>query len=124
MKKIKIYAKLILVQFLTRFKKAKEYEVPRCGVSFTKMTNLANEVKGIKIVEGQDTKATIFIVKSKAPEIVYGFVSQMAELVVPNIKSPSKKDQKKMNELGAYIREIQPLMKDLALYQQASELMA
>jgi len=121
--KLKLYTKLFLAQTKTKFKKAKEYEIPRCGVSFTKMSNLAEEVKGIKTVEGQDTKATTFLVKSKAPEIIFGFVSQMPELVVPNIASPSKKDQKKLQELGAYIRKIQPLMKDLELYQEASTLM-
>jgi len=84
------------------------------------MSNLAEEVKGVKVVKDQDTKATTFKVSSKAPEVVFGFVSQMAELVVPNVKSPSKKDQKKLNELGAYIKEIQPLMKDFELYQEAS----
>jgi len=118
--KIKTYSKLILVQLKTKFRKPVEYEIPRCGVSFTKMTNLAEEVKGIKIVKDQDTKATIFRVKSKAPEVVFGFVSQMAELVVPNIDSPSKKDQKKLSELGTYIRKLQPLMKYLELYQEAS----
>lgn len=121
MGKVKLYAKLFLAQTKTKFKKAQEYEIPRCGVSFTKMSKLADEVKGIKIVEDQDTKATIFRVKSKAPEMIFGFVSQMAELVVPNIASPSKKDQKKLNELGAYIRKLQPLMKDLELYQKAAE---
>lgn len=123
MGKVKLYGKLFWAQFKTRFKKAKEYDVPRCGVSFTKMTKLAEEVQGIKVVKEQDTKATTFKVTAKAPEIVFGFVSQMAELVVPNIDSPSKKDQKKLNELGTYIRKIQPLMKDLELYQQASALM-
>jgi len=121
--KVKIYAKLFWAQFKTKFKKAKEYEVPRCGVSYTKMAKLADEVQGIKAVKDQDTKATTFKVTAKAPEIVFGFVSQMAELVVPNIDSPSKKDQKKLNELGVYIRKLQPQMKDLELYQQASALM-
>ncbi len=110
----------MLVQLKTKFKKPVEYEIPRCGVSFTKMSRLAEEVKGIKIIKDQDTKATTFKVTTKAPEIVFSYVSQMAELVVPNIASPSKKDQKKLNELGAYIRKLQPLMKDLELYQQAS----
>jgi alanyl-tRNA synthetase len=118
--KLKLYSKLLLVQLKTKFKKAKEYEVPRCGVSFTKMTRLADEVKGIKIVKEQDTKATTFRISAKAPEIVFGYVSQMAELVVPNIDSPSKKDQKKLSELGAYIRKLQPLMKDIELYKEAS----
>jgi len=121
--KVKLYSKLLLAQFKTKFKKPKEYEIPRCGVSFTKMTKLADEVKGIKIVKDQDTKSTTFKVSSKSPEIVFAFVSQMAELVVPNIDSPSKKDQKKLNELGVYIRKLQPLMKDLELYQEASTLM-
>ena len=120
MGKVKLYSKLILAQFKTKFKKPVEYQIPRCGVSFTKMTNLADEVKGIKIVKDQDTKATTFRVTAKAPEIVFSYVSQMAELVVPNIQSPSKKDQKKLNELGLYIRKLQPLMKDLELYQEAS----
>ena len=120
MGKVKLYSKLIFAQFKTKFKKPREYNVPRCGVSFTKMSNLAEEVKGVKVVKDQDTKATTFKVSSKAPEVVFGFVSQMAELVVPNVKSPSKKDQKKLNELGAYIKEIQPLMKDFELYQEAS----
>jgi hypothetical protein len=84
------------------------------------MTKLADEVKGIKVVKEQDTKASTFIVKSKAPEIVFSFVSQMAEFVVPNINSPSKKDQKKLNELGAYIKKLQPLMTDFELYKEAS----
>ena len=120
MGKVKLYSRLILAQFKTKFKKPREYDVPRCGVSFTKMSNLAEEIKGIKIVKDQDTKATTFKVRTKAPEVVFSFVSQMAELVVPNVKSPSKKDQKKLNELGAYIKEIQPLMKDFELYQEAS----
>ena len=123
MGKVKLFAKLFLAQTKTRFKKAQEYEIPRCGVSFTKMTNLAEEVKGINVVKDQDTKATTFRVKSKAPEIVFAYVSQMAELVVPNINSPSKKDQKKLSELGAYIKKMQPLMKDLELYQEASTFM-
>lgn len=123
MGKIKIYSKLLLAQFKTKFKKRIEYDIPRCGVSFTKMSRLADEVKGIKIIEGQDTKATIFKVNSKSPEIIFSFVSQMAELVVPNIDSPSKKDQKKLNELGVYIRKLQPLMKNLELYKEASTLM-
>ena len=44
----------------------------------------------------------------------------MAEIVVPNINSPSKKDQKKLSELGAYIKEIEPLMKDFELYKESS----
>lgn len=120
MGKVKLYSKLFWAQTKTKFKKPLEYEVPRCGVSFTKMSNLAEEVKGIKIIKDQDTKATVFRVSAKAPEIVFSFVSQMAELVVPNIDSPSKKDQKKLNELGAYIKKLQPLMKDFELYQEAS----
>ena len=120
MGKVKLYAKLIFAQFKTKFKKPRKYEIPRCGVSFTKMSNLAEEVKGVKIVKDQDTKATTFKVNSKSPEIVFSFVSQMAEIVVPNINSPSKKDQKKLSELGAYIKEIQPLMKDFELYKEAS----
>jgi hypothetical protein len=84
------------------------------------MSRLADEVKGIKIVKDQDTKATTFKIAAKAPEIIFGFVSQMAELVVPNINSPSKKDQKKMNELTGYIKKLKPLMKDLELYKEAS----
>ncbi len=120
MGKLKLYSRLIFVQFKTKFKKPKEYVVPRCGVSFTKMTNLADEVKGVKPIKDQDTKATVYKIKSKSPELVFSFVSQMAELVVPNIDSPSKKDQKKLQELGAYIRKLQPLMKDLDLYKEAS----
>ncbi|MGB0887145.1 MAG: hypothetical protein ACPGSL_03385 [Vicingaceae bacterium] len=122
MGKAKIYSKLALAQFKTKFKKAKGYEIPRCGVSFTKMSNLADEVKGIKIVDPQDTKATTFKVTAKAPEIVFSFVSQMAELIVPNIDSPSKKDQKKLNELSLYIKKLLPTMKDLELYKEASKL--
>lgn len=118
--KLKLYSKIALAQFKTKFKKPLEYEIPRCGVSFTKMTKLAAEVKGINPVEGQNTKALVFIIKAKSPEIVFSFVSQMAELVVPNIDSPSKKDQKKLNELGVYMRKLQPLMKDLELYKEAS----
>jgi len=84
------------------------------------MSNLAEEIKGIKIVKDQDTKATTFKVSSKAPEIVFSFVSQMAELVVPNVNSPSKKDQKKLSELGAYIKKLEPMMKDFELYKEAS----
>ena len=120
MGKVKLYSKLLLAQFKTKFKKPREYEIPRCGVSFTKMTNLAEEVKGIKVVNDQDTKSTTFRVKSKSPEIVFSFVSQMSELVVPNINSPSKKDQKKLTELRAYIKQLIPLMKDFELYKEAS----
>lgn len=87
------------------------------------MTKLADEAKGIKVVENQDTKSTIFKINSKSPEIVFGLVSQMAELVIPNTGSPSKKDQKKLVELGAYIKKLQPLMKDLELYKEASTLL-
>lgn len=120
MGKLKLYSKLLLVQLKTKFKKSRTYEVPRCGVSYTKLAKLAEEVKGVKAVKNQDTKATTFKVASKAPEMVFGFVSQMAELVVPNISSPSKKDQKKLNELGAYIKQLQPLMTDFELYKEAS----
>ncbi len=120
MGKIKLYSRLIFTQFKTKFKKPVEYEIPRCGVSFTKMTRLADEVKGIKPLKDQDTKALTYRLSAKAPEIVFGFVSQMAELVVPNIASPSKKDQKKLSELTSYIRKLQPLMKDLELYKEAS----
>jgi hypothetical protein len=120
MGKVKLYSKLLLAQFKTKFKKPREYEVPRCGVSFTKMTRLADEVKGIKIVKDQDTKSISFKVSSKSPETVFSFVSQMAELVVPNIDSPSKKDQKKLSELRAYIKKLQPMMKDFELYKEAS----
>lgn len=120
MGKVKLYSKLLLVQFKTKFKKLREYEIPRCGVSYTKMTNLANEVKGIKVVNDQETKSTTFKVKSKSPEIVFSFVSQMSELVVPNINSPSKKDQKKMAELRTYTKQLIPLMKDFELYKEAS----
>ena len=123
MGKVKLYSKLILAQFKTKFKKPREYEIPRCGVSFTKMTKLADEVKGVKVVKDQDTKATVFRVTSKAPETIFAFVSQMTELVVPDTGSPSKKDQKKLTELGAYIKELEPLMKDLELYKEASTLM-
>lgn len=120
MGKFKLYTKLLLVQLKTKFKKSQEYEVPRCGVSFTKMTKLADEVQGVKPVKDQDTKAATYRVTSKSPEIVFGFVSQMAELIVPNIDSPSKKDQKKLNELGAYIKKLQPLMTNFELYKEAS----
>jgi len=121
--KVKIYAKIILAQIKTKFKKPVVYEIPRCGVSFTKMTKLANEVKGIRIVKEQDTKSTIFKIKSKAPEIVFALVSQMAEFVVPNLNSPSKKDKQKLLELGAYIKKLQPLIKDIELYKEASAFM-
>ena len=121
--KVKIYAKIILAQIKTKFKKPVVYEIPRCGVSFTKMTKLADEVKGIKIVKEQDTKSTIFKIKSKAPEIVFALVSQMAEFVVPNLNSPSKKDKQKLLELGAYIKKLQPLIKDIELYKEASAFM-
>ena len=120
--KIKIYAKIILAQIATKFKKPREYEIPRCGISFTKMTKLADELKGIKIVKEQDTKSTIFKIKSKAPEIVFALVSQMAEFVFPSSGSPSKKDKQKLMELDAYIKKLQPLMKNLDLYKEASNL--
>jgi len=121
--KVKIYAKIILAQIKTKFKKPVVYEIPRCGVSFTKMTKLADEVKGIKIVKEQDTKAKIFKVNSKSPEMVFAYVSQMAEFVVPNLNSPSKKDKHKLLELGAYIKKLQPLIKDIELYKEASAFM-
>lgn len=120
MGKLKLYSKLFLVQFKTKFKKSLAYEIPRCGVSFTKMSKLADEVKGIKIAKDQDTKAITFKITSKSPETVFSFVSQMAEIVVPNIGSPSKKDQKNLNELGAYIKILHPLMTNLELYKEAS----
>lgn len=120
MGKVKVFSKLLLIQLKNRFKKSQQYDIPRCGVSFTKMTKLAEEVKGIKMIKDQDTKTTTFKVSSKSPEIVFSFVSQMGELVVPNISSPSKKDQKKLNELGAYIKKLQPLMTNFELYKEAS----
>ena len=123
MGKFKVYSKILLKQIVTKFKKPVVYEIPRCGVSFTKMTKLADEVKGIKIVKEQDTKSTIFKIKSKAPEIVFALVSQMAEFVVPNLNSPSKKDKQKLLELGAYIKKLQPLIKDIELYKEASAFM-
>lgn len=122
MGKFKVYSKILLKQIATKFKNPVVYEIPRCGVSFTKMTKLADEVKGIKIVKEQDTKSTIFKIKSKAPEIVFALVSQMAEFVVPSSGSPSKKDKQKLMELGAYIKKLQPLMKNLDLYKEASNL--
>ena len=122
MGKFKVYSKILLKQVITKFKKPVVYEIPRCGVSFTKMTKLADEVKGIKIVKEQDTKSTIFKIKSKAPEIVFALVSQMAEFIVPSSGSPSKKDKQKLMELGAYIKKLQPLMKNLDLYKEASTL--
>jgi len=121
--KFKVYSKILLKQIATKFKNPVVYEIPRCGVSFTKMTKLADEVKGIKIVKEQDTKSTIFKIKSKAPEIVFALVSQMAEFVVPNLNSPSKKDKQKLLELGAYIKKLQPLIKDIELYKEASAFM-
>ena len=123
MGQIKLYSKLLLAQIKTKFKKSREYEIPRCGVSFTKMTKLADTVKGIKVVKDQDTKATVFRVTSKAPETIFALASQMTELVVTNMGSPSKKDQKKLNELGVYIKGLEPLMTDLELYKEASMLM-
>ena len=123
MGKFKVYSKILLKQIVTKFKNPVVYEIPRCGVSFTKMTKLADEVKGIKIVKEQDTKSTIFKIKSKAPEIVFALVSQMAEFVVPNLNSPSKKDKQKLLELGAYIKKLQPLIKDIELYKEASAFM-
>ena len=120
--KVKIYSKIILAQIKTKFKKRREYEIPRCGVSFTKMTKLADEIKGIKIIKEQDTKSTIFKIKSKAPEIVFALVSQMAEFIVPSSGSPSKKDKQKLMELDSYIKKLQPLMKNLDLYKEASTL--
>ncbi|MDA9563068.1 hypothetical protein N9R81_00170 [Flavobacteriales bacterium] len=120
---IKLYAKLIATQIKTRFKKRKEYHVPRCGVSFTRMTKLANEVNGINIVENQDTKSTTFRVTSKAPEVVFSFASQLGEHIMGNIASPSRKDQKKLNELGAYLKQLEPLMTDFELYKEASTLL-
>lgn len=123
MGKFKVYSKILLKQIATKFKNPVVYEIPRCGVSFTKMTKLADEVKGIKIVKEQDTKSTMFKIKSKAPEIVFALVSQMAEFVVPNLNSPSKKDKQKLLELGAYIKKLQPLIKDIELYKEASAFM-
>lgn len=123
MGKVKLYSKLILAQFKTKLKKPREYEIPRCGISFTKMTKLADEIKGIKIVKDQDTKATTFKVNSKSPEIIFSFVSQMTEFIMTTAGSPSKKDQKRINELGAYIKKIEPLMTNLDLYKEASTLM-
>jgi hypothetical protein len=120
--KFKVYSKILLKQIATKFKNPVVYEIPRCGVSFTKMTKLADEVKGIKIVKEQDTKSTMFKIKSKAPEIVFALVSQMAEFVVPSSGSPSKKDKQKLMELGAYIKKLQPLMKNLDLYKEAASL--
>lgn len=122
MGKIKIYTKIILAQIKTKFKKPLKYEIPRCGISFTKMTKLAGQVKGIKIVKEQDTKSTIFKIKSRAPEIVFALVSQMAEFIVPSSGSPSKKDKQKLMELGGYIKKLQPLMKNLDLYKEAANL--
>ena len=118
MGKFKVYSKILLKQIATKFKNPVVYEIPRCGVSFTKMTKLADEVKGIKIVKEQDTKSTIFKIKSKAPEIVFALVSQMAEFIVPSSGSPSKKDKQKLMELGAYIKKLQPLMRNLDLYKE------
>ena len=84
--KFKVYSKILLKQIVTKFKKPVVYEIPRCGVSFTKMNKLSAEMKGLKAVNGQDTKAKIFKVNSKSPEIVFAYVSQMAEFVVPNLK--------------------------------------
>ena len=123
MGKFKVYSKILLKQIVTKFKKPVVYEIPRCGVSFTKMTKLADEVKGIKIIKEQDTKAKIFKVNSKSPEMVFAYVSQMAEFVVPNLNSPSKKDKQKLLELGAYIKKLQPLIKDIELYKEASAFM-
>ena len=122
MGKFKVYSKILLKQIATKFKNPVVYEIPRCGVSFTKMTKLADEVKGIKIVKEQDTKSTIFKIKSKAPEIVFALVSQMSEFILPSSGSPSKKDKQKLMELGAYIKKLQPLMKNLDLYKEASTL--
>jgi len=85
------------------------------------MTKLADEHKGIKIIKDQDTKSTIFKVNSKSPELVFAMVSQMAEIVMPK-GTPGKKDKQKFMELGAYIKKIQPLMKNLDLYKEASTL--
>ena len=123
MGKFKVYSKILLKQVITKFKKSVVYEIPRCGVSFTKMNKLSAEMKGIKPVNGQDTKAKIFKVNSKSPEIVFAYVSQMAEFVVPNLNSPSKKDKQKLLELGAYIKKLQPLIKDIELYKEASAFM-
>jgi hypothetical protein len=116
--KFKVYSKILLKQIATKFKKPVVYEIPRCGVSFTKMTKLADEVKGIKIVKEQDTKSTIFKIKSKAPEIVFALVSQMSEFILPSSGSPSKKDKQKLMELGAYIKKLHPLIKNLDLYKE------
>lgn len=123
MGKLSLYTKLLATQVKTRFKKAKEYSVPRCGVSYTRMTKLAEEVQGIKVVEGQDTKATTFRVTAKAPEIVFGFASQLGEVIMSSIKSPSRKDQQRLNELGAYLKQLEPLMTDFELYKEASTLL-
>lgn len=121
--KVSLYFKLIVLQIKTRFRKAQEYSVPRCGVSFAQMKRIADNADAIKIVEDQDTKATTFRVTSKSPEAVYGFVSQIGEHIVSSIKSPSRKDQKRLNELGAYIKQLEPQMQDLELYKQAGDLL-
>jgi hypothetical protein len=46
----------------------------------------------------------------------------MAEFIVPSSGSPSKKDKQKLMELGAYIKKLQPLMKNLDLYKEAASL--
>lgn len=123
MGKLKLFGKLLATQIKTKFKKAEEYSVPRCGVSFTKMKKLAEEAQGIKVVEGQDTKATTFRVTSKAPEMVFGFVSQVGEHIMSTIDNPNKKDQKRLQELGLYIKELEPKMKNLDMYREASTLL-
>jgi len=120
MGKLKLYSKLLLTQAKTKFKKPKEYAIPRCGVSYTRMTKLADEVKGVKIVNNQDTKAKTFKVTSKSPEIVFGLVSQMPEFIVENINSPSKKDKNKLIELGSYLKKLEPLLTNMELYKEAS----
>jgi hypothetical protein len=123
MGKLKLYFKLIWVQIKTKFKKSKEYSVPRCGTSFTRMSKLVDEVSGIKIVKDQDTKASTFKITSKSPEVVYSFASQLGELIMGNISSPGKKDQKNLNELGAYLKHLEPLMTNFELYKEASSLL-
>lgn len=123
MGKLKLFTKLLSIQVKTKFKKHKEYAVPRCGVSYTKMVKLAEEIKGIKVVKDQDTKSTTFRILSKSPELVFTYVSQVGEFIMGNINSPSKKDQKKLNELGAYLKHLEPLAKDLDVYKEASTLL-
>ena len=122
MGKLKLYRQLLTLQVKNRFKKAKEFDVPKCGLSFTKLSKLADEVNGVTMVEGQETKGKTVKIMAKTPEITFSFVSKMGETIVENMKSPSKKDKANMKEMADYLKKLEPTMKDFKLMQDAQSL--